>query len=282
MRRAVIFFAAVCLLTSNVLKADDNTRQLTISDYSSLPLSDWREGVYNRNVSEHLALFNIEVIPVITNAFKETTPWAFGFNIGYQYKIRPSVIHSKLSYGFGLNIGVTRYFGKDIDAVAIGSETLKQWDSYKSYTNIPIMAEFDMYYNFKRSGIFIGVSAGINLMLGQRDARVDSIGRSVTQELEDAYNLAHGTDISIISIQKDENEVSLNHVIPTFRFHIGYIRELTANWRLRALAGVEYQMKYSDEYKGFRMGTDYFDYYHQHDSPSMLNPFISVGVAYSL
>ena len=284
MKRIFIFCAAICMLVANPLRADNNSKLSNNSNNntSNIQMGDWRQGIYNRDVSEHLAIVNVEAIPVITKAFKETTPWAFGFIAGYEYKMRPSVIHNKFSFGLGLHLGVTRYFGKDINATATGSETDKKWDSYKSYTEIPLMVDFNMYYNFKRSNIFVGISGGINFMLGQRDARVDTIGNTVTQELEDAYNLAYASDITVISIQKDENNVSLNHVIPTFRFNVGYMYELTPNVRLRAIAGLEYQFKYFDEYKGFRLGTNYYEYYHQHDSPAMLNPYISIGAVYSL
>ncbi|MBP3253189.1 MAG: hypothetical protein IJ250_06835 [Bacteroidales bacterium] len=243
---------------------------------------DWRKGIYNRDVSENLLSVGVEAVPVITEAFSSTTPWALGFNAGFEHKMRPSIIHNKVSFGYGLHSGVTRYFGKHINTTAAGNELQQQWDKYKSYTQIPLMLDLNIYYNFSRSNIFAGVSAGVNFMLGERDARVDSIGPSITSELEDAYNLAHGKDVDFISIQLNENNVSLTHVIPTFRFHLGYVYEISPDLRLRAVAGIEYQMKYEDEYRGVHIDATYLTYYHQHNSPQMLNPFISLGISYSL
>lgn len=243
---------------------------------------DWRKGIWNRDVSEHLVGVNIEAIPVITEAFKNTTPWAAGFNAGYEYKMRPSIIHNQVSFGFGGHLGVSRYFGKDINTTVVGHQLDQRWDSYKSYTEIPLLLDLNMYLNFKRSNLFLGVSAGINFMMGERDASLNQIGPSSTKELEEQYLLQFGKDVDIISIQLNDNNVSLTHVIPTFRAMLGYTYELSADWRLRFKAGVEYQMKYSDEYKGFHLDSDYYDYYHKHDSPAMLNPFVSVGFLYSL
>ncbi len=249
---------------------------------TSLASGDWRKGIWNRDVSENLLSLNIEALPIITEAFKNTTPWAGGFNLGYEYKMRPSIIHNKISFGLGGHIGVSRYFGKSISTPVYGHNLDQFWDHYKSYTEIPIMLDANVYWNFKRSNLFIGVSAGINLMLGQRDASLEMIDTINTKDFEDAYKLTHNKEVDMISIQKDANNVALNHILLTFRGMIGYTYELSQDWSLRVKAGVEYQGKYSDEFKGYHIDSDYIDRYHNEDSPSMLNPFFSIGIVYSL
>ncbi len=243
---------------------------------------DWRQGIWNRNVSENLFSINVEAIPVITDAFKNTTPWAAGFNLGYEHKMRPSIIHGKVSFGYGGHIGLSRYFGKSITTTVIGHELHQRWDKYKSYSEIPILLDFNMFLNLKRSNIFLGVSAGVNLMLGERDASLNQIGPSATKDLEEMYAFSYGKDIDVVSIQLNENNVSLTRVIPTFRVQLGYTYELSQDWALRIKAGLDYQMQYDDEYKGFHLDADYYDFYHSHESPQMLNPFFSVGLVYSL
>lgn len=268
MKKLSIFGAILCIVLSTGL--------------NTYAKGDWRKGIWNRDVAENLFSLNIEAVPVISDAFKPTTPWAAGFNLGYEYKMRPSIIHGKVTFGFGGHLGLSRYFGKDINTEALGADLEQLWDSYKSYTEIPILLNFNMYYNLKRSNIFVGISAGVNLMLGERDAALNQIGPSSTAELEAEYLAQFGNEVNIISIQKSNNDISLTHVVPTFRFMVGYTYEFSQDWSLRIKAGAEYQMKYEDEYKGFHLDSDYYEFYHQHDSPQMLNPFISVGLVYSL
>lgn len=281
MKKIFIICTVLTLITLS-LHAGNKESLFNYSNQLNGSFGDWREGVFNRDVSEHLIIVNAQFVPVITKAFKNTTNCGLGFTAGYEYKLRPSIIHNQISFGFGGFIGIFRYFGKSIDLTAVGNDTDKQWDKYKSYTEIPLMLTANVYYNIGRSNIFLGIGAGINLMLGEKDARVDTIGPTTTSVLEDTYNLSYGRDVNIISIQKDENNVSLNHVIPTLRFEVGYMYEISPDFRLRAEVGLEYQAKYFDEYKGFRLDHNYYQYYHQHDSPSSLNPYISIGVAYSL
>lgn len=281
MKRLFIICVMLIFLSFNV-KAENEGNNLNNENKTSIALGDWRQGIYNRDVNENLLMVNVEVIPVITEAFKNTTPWAAGFTAGFEHKMRPSTISSRFSFGLGAHLGVTRYFGKDIETPTIGTELNQTWDKYKSYTDIPLLIDFNFYYNLRRSNIFIGCAAGVNFMLGERDAALNSIGPSPRTDLEEAYSSAFGKDVTIISIQKDANNVSLNHVIPTFRFQLGYMYELSTNWRIRALVGAEYQMKYSDEYSGFRVDANYIELYHDHDSPASLNPFIAVGLSYSL
>ncbi|MGP1514836.1 MAG: hypothetical protein ACTTJH_02630 [Bacteroidales bacterium] len=268
MKKMIISGTFLCILLSMTLM--------------SFATGDWRKGIWNRDISEHLLCFNVETIPVLTEAFKSTTPWAFGFNTGYEYKIRPSIIHSRISFGFGGHFGVSRYFGSNINTTVIGHELNQRWDSYKSFTEIPLLLDVNMYFNFKTSNIFIGVAGGINLMLGERDASLNQIGPSSTSELERQYLVQFGKEVDIVSIQLNENNVSLNHIIPTFRAIVGYTYEFSQDWSMRIKVGVDYQMKYADEYKGFHLDSDYYEYYHRHDSPQMLNPFFSIGLLYSL
>lgn len=252
------------------------------SGFTSEAKGDWRSGIWNRDVSENLFSINIEAIPMMTEAYKNTTPWGAGFNAAFEHKMRPSIIHGKGSVGYGGHLGLTRYFGKGIDTHAEGANLNQTWDNYKSYTEIPAMLDVNFYLNFAKSNIFIGLSAGVNFMLGERDAALNQVGPSSTADIEQSILYSFGREVDVISIQKNQNNVSLTHIIPSFRLQLGYVRELSQDWKIRIAAGMEYQMKYSDEYKGFRIDADYYEMYHEHDSPAMMNPFVSVGFVYSL
>lgn len=281
-KHLIILWSVLSLINICDLRAEDNGDLSCNNSLSGISAGDWREGIWNRDVSENLIIINAEAIPVISSVFKPTTPWGLGFTAGFEHKMRPSIIHGKVTFGYGIHSGVTRFFGKRINVSAHGNEVEQTWDKYKSYTDIPVLLDLNMYYNKKRSNLFIGISAGINLMIGERDAAIYNDDASVAEGAGNIAQLANEKNADIVSIQITDNNLSLNHVIPTFRLQVGYMYELTQDLRLRFQAGIDYQMKYFDEYKGLRVNENYISIYHQHDSPAMLSPFVTIGLVYSL
>ncbi len=242
-------------------------------------MNDWRTGDYKRRVTENFITLDVEANMNMLSNFENTNPWGAGFRIGFEHKTRPSAISSRFTLGYGVQIGVSRYFGKDIKVEALGSHDLVKRDSYKSYTEIPLLLNFNWYYNFNRSSLSLGVAAGVNFMLGQRDLALDYV------IVDEHYGIS--TDISqfsdyAASIQQDDNSVSLTHVRPTARVVLGYMMELSADWRIRMQAGVEYQMQYDDKYSGYYFDKGYIEQYHEGTSKANIAPFLSIGLGYSL
>lgn len=282
MKKASIILSMLCLAFSWGAMAENDGKNIDINTNNTpvySQMNDWRIGDYRRKVTENFISFDVEAMPVIATEFKETTPWAAGLRIGFEHKTRPSSISSRFSIGYGGHIGVNRYFGQEIEVSAIGNPNAIARDKFKSYTEIPAMLDFNWYYNFHRSNISLGLSAGVNILLGERDATVsefDSI--YVPSIMADALeSLGY-----IASVQQNANNVVVSHIIPTARVLLGYMFEMSQDWRLRIQAGMEYQMKYADEYKGMYLDTDYLEFYHKGDSPAALNPFVSVGLIYSI
>jgi long-subunit fatty acid transport protein len=195
--------------------------------------------------------------------------------------MRPSIIHNKFSLGYGGHIGVTRYFGADIKTKFIGNNDEQTVDSYKSFTYIPVLLDINFYYNLKRSNIFLGIEAGCNIMLGQRDCHLKDGG--IVRQINDTTFIVDNSD-GVISVQQDANKVSVTRVIPTGRVMLGYMYELNQDFKIRAQVGVEYQMKYKDSFSGYYNDADagYIDSFHKGDQPAAIYPFATIGLVYSL
>ncbi|MBR1770083.1 MAG: hypothetical protein IJ748_06470 [Bacteroidales bacterium] len=277
MKRIITIFAIFLFAATSYAENDGRINTYTLN--ASSQSGDWREGIWHRRVKENFIFLDLEGTMNVVDKLKETNPFGAGFRVGFEHKTRPSTISSRYSIGFGLQMGVSRYFSSDIKVDALGSHDAVKRDSYKAYTEIPVLLNFNWYYNFERSAISLGLSAGVNLMLGQRDVSLDYVivdeffGMSVHNiEFEDY----------VASKQQDANNVSLSHVRPTGRVVLGYMRELSQDWRLRIQAGVEYQMQYEDKYSGYFIDKGYIELYHEGTSAANINPFLSVGLGYSL
>lgn len=279
MRRLTTIFTIICVVLATSVKSENNNKKEQNKEQSFSTMNDWRKGIWNRDVKENLLIINCEAMPQISKAYKNTTPIGCGLTFGFEHKTRPSIIHGKGSFGFGGFVGVSRYFGKDIKITASGSHNEKNFDKYKSFTYIPVMLSANIYYNFSHSNIFMGIQAGCNIMLGQKDCHLKDGG--IPRKINDTTIVIDNSD-NIISIQKDDNKVSLTRVIPTGRALIGYMYEFNQDFRIRFQAGVEYQMKYNDEFKGYSDNSGYLDIYHKGEQPANICPFVSIGMVYSL
>lgn len=281
MKKITTILTVVCILMAFNVKADNNNKNNDNKNCSTTTMGDWRVGIWNRDVNENLILVNYEALPIISSAYKTTTPFACGLTFGYQHKMRPSIIHNRFSFGYGGHIGVIRYFGADVKTKFIGNNDEQTVDSYKSYTYIPVLLEFNLYYNFSRSNLFLSVEAGCNLMLGQKDCHLSDGG--IVRQINDSTISVNNGD-RVISVQKDANKVSLTRAIPTGRASLGYMYELNQDFRIRVQAGIEYEMKYKDSFSGYYNDVDagYIESFHKGDQPATITPFVSIGLAYSL
>lgn len=279
MKRITILFAVLLFAVQSFATQDEKPEQKNTDQTVYSQMNDWRDGVYRRRVKENLIFLDVEgVVNAVEDLF-ETDPWGLGVRVGFEHKTRPSTISSRFTIGYGLQLGVTRYFGKDIKVEALGSHDLVKRGAYKSYTEIPLMLNFNWYYNFKNSCISIGLSAGANFMLGQRDVALDYV---VIEEFFGMSTDNYEFRDYEASIQQDANNVSLTHIRPTGRVVLGYMTELSEDWRFRIQAGLEYQMGYDDKYSGYYLNTGYIKRYHEGISKDNFTPFLSVGLAYSL
>lgn len=279
MKRLVILLALSLFTIQSRAEKDPSkyTENQNSGVYSQM--GDWREGIWNRKVKENYITLDFEVSPNMVSNLKQTNAWGGGIRAGFEHKTRPSTISSNFSIGYGFHIGLSRYFGKKINVEAVGSHDKIRRDSYKSYSEIPLMLDFNYYYNFGKNSASIGLSAGVNLMLGQRDVALDYV------VVEEYFGMSTDNiefEDYTASKQKDESNVSITHVRPTGRINLGYMRELSENWRFRAQAGLEYQMKYEDKYSGYFNGSGYIEQFHEGTSKANVNPFFSVGLVYSL
>jgi len=279
MKKIFLLFTALSLVLQSYAEKENksNADNNAVSVFSKM--NDWRTGDYRRRVSENIITLDAEANMNMLSNFENTNPWGAGFRIGFEHKMRPSSISSRFTIGYGLQLGVSRYFGKDIKVEALGSHDLIKRDAYKSYTEIPFLLNFNWYYNFNRSSISLGLSAGVNFMIGQRDLTLDYIYINehfgISTDNEEFINYS-------ASVQKDENNVSLTHVRPTARVVLGYMTELSEDWRLRVQAGAEYKMQYDDKYSGYYLDKGYIEQYHEGTSKANLAPFLSIGLGYSL
>ncbi|MDO5760574.1 MAG: hypothetical protein Q4Q06_06070 [Bacteroidota bacterium] len=280
MKRVFLLFAIMMFSLYSFAEGEPKTNLYKSSQDFVSQMNDWRMGDYKRRVTENFLTLDFEGNMNMLSSFENTNPWGAGLRLGFEHKVRPSAISSRYTMGYGVQLGVNRYFGKDIKVGALGSHDLVKRDSYKSYTEIPLLLNFNWYYNFNRSSISLGVAAGVNFMLGERDLALDYV--VVEEYFGMSTDNIEFADYVASKQQQEDNTVSLTHVRPTARAVLGYMVELSPDWRLRAQAGVEYQMQYEDKYSGYYIDKGYIEQFHEGTSKANITPFLSIGFAYSL
>lgn len=192
---------------------------------------DWRTGKWHRNFPEHLLTLHASSTQTITQQ-SVTNPWSIGVNVGYENRIRPYNKNNQVSLGWGVHSGIQIYPGVSIKHNATGSNEEVKFGKYRTYGYVPLMVSASMYITTRSTtSFFLQLAAGANMLLGQRDFAYEE---------------------NIIYIQKDPaNSVKLSHFIPSARFLIGFMTELTPNIRFRGSFGAQYEMGYTDEYRGY-------------------------------
>lgn len=203
--KKVFIFLSVCLLAFSV-SADD-----------------WRTGRYMNPVPEYLLSVNLDG-KMMMGKNADLNPWGYGFSVEYLYKTgRKRNMAVSTAHGFGGHIGMSYFNGLNIPFDAIGANNPVAFYKYESFSYVPAMITYNLFITNKRSHYIVGVDAGINLMIGERDFKK---GDFVTY-----YN--------------GENEIKLTHVLPSFSGYLGYMYELSPNLRLKGKIGVDYIMGYT-------------------------------------
>ena len=192
-----------------------------------------------------------------------TNPWSIGFNVGYENRIRPYNKNNQVSLGWGVHSGVQIYPGLSIKHNATGAQEEVEFGNYRTYGYIPLMVSASMYITTRpTASFFLQLAGGGNMLLGQRD-------------------FASGENL--IYVQKDPaNSVKLSHFIPSARFLIGFMTELTPNIRFRGSFGVQYEMGYSDEYKGYYLNGGYIERETVFSNDPTFSTVVELGLAFSL
>ncbi|MBP1629560.1 MAG: hypothetical protein H6Q15_453 [Bacteroidetes bacterium] len=201
--KKVFIFLSVCMLAFSV-SADD-----------------WRTGRYMNPVPEYLLSVNLDG-KMMMGKNADLNPWGYGFSVEYLYKTgRKRNMVVSTAHGFGGKIGMSYFRGTDIPKDAVGSNNPVIFDQYKSFNYVPIMLSYNLFITHKRSHYILGVDAGINLMIRERDYAD-----------------------STITYFNGENEIKLTRVLPSFSAYFGYMYELSPNLRLKGKVGMDYTMGY--------------------------------------
>ncbi|MDR0789810.1 MAG: hypothetical protein LBO06_03330 [Bacteroidales bacterium] len=235
---------------------------------------DWRRGTWQKDIPEHFLTIDLGGNYVITSNFKEMNPFAINAQVGYQYKVRPFV-KNRLGFAFGGYVGYSYYPSNDI--VATSADIVQ--GSYKSFSYVPIMLNANLYYNMKTSYIFLGIDAGINLMLCERDFQ----GEYITYHMDTlGVKIPDVHDVTYFPVAKEDNPLTLSRVVPSAKVYLGYMKELNANLRLRFKAGVEYNMGYEFDYQAIMLDGSIQPMTGTIKTVDCIDPFVTVGIVFSL
>lgn len=247
MKKTTIFFALLIVLSINTFAQQGG---------------DWRTGKWHKDFAEHLMTVNATSNQFATSQ-NVTNPWSIGFNVGYQNRIRPYYKHNKVSFGWGIYSGLIYYPGVTISHNAVGAEDEVDFNSYKSFAQIPLMANALMYITTSSStSMFFELAAGGNIMLGQKDFAIDE---------------------NYVYVQKDpDNSVKVSHFVPTARFMIGFMAELSPNLRFRGSFGAQYELGYKETYSGILIDDSFDKVENVLSCDPSISTVIELGIAYSL
>ena len=263
MKRIITVVALLSIFTSayagtgfgkDAKKADSATPEIKYTD--------WRSGQWRRNVPEHLLSVNIGGMPVITAGYKNTTPFALGLTVGYQYKMRHWSFSPNFTASWGGYTGAWYYRGAAVKHVAEGARHEIITDRYKSHTYVPLMLTANLHYDFKRTSIYLGVDAGANLMIGEKDFEKDGA----------------------IFLQKNTDELRITRFVPSAKVKLGMTQELSPVIKLRFQAGVQYEMGYDDDYNGVYFNGGFAPDFKKTSfgNDDSIDPFAEIGIVFSL
>ncbi|MCK9162795.1 MAG: hypothetical protein WCR29_00750 [Bacteroidales bacterium] len=225
---------------------------------------DWRKGNYMATPPEYFIMLNTEG-NMMMGQNADLNPLGYGFNVAYQYKSGRKKGYTTTAYGLGLYLGYTYFKGANFDVEPIGTPYNLTFSKYNSFGYVPVMLSYNFYITKNKMHYFLGLDAGIKMMLREKDYK---------NELISYYNA--------------ENEIKITHVLPCAKAYIGGMYELNRDIRLRAQVGVDYTGGHT-----FEAMTPFY-YRNQSGKPilsetsgkvttqGLLNIFASIGVAYSL
>ncbi len=263
MRRLVLLIAVLFTFTTaqagNRPEQDFNNMDINAK---SIKIPDWRNGQWKRNVPEHLVTIGLGGSPVITKAYSGQNPFFVSAFASYQYKTRRWSFNPHFTTSFGGYLGAAYYSGAKVERSANGAEHDITIDRFKSYTLIPIMLNANLHYDFYYISVLLGVDAGVNMMIGERDFATENV----------------------IYIQKNPEGVRISRFTPTARVKLGLTCDIAPKTKLSFQAGAQYTLGYKDDFKGmyfdgaFDAEVERIDL-RQDDS---LDPFAEIGIVFSL
>lgn len=233
---------------------------VTINAFSQ----DWRKGSYMEAPPEYFIMLNLDG-SMMMGQNADLNPMGYGFTVGYQYKTGRKKGYTTTAHGLGGYLGYTYHRGANFDIEPIGTSYPLTFSKHNSFGYIPVMASYNFYITKKKMHYFLGLDAGIQMMVREKDYK---------NELISYYNV--------------ENEIKINHVLPNAKAYFGIMYELNTDLRLRAQVGADYTGGYTFEamtpfYYRDRAGkTVISETSGKVKTQGLLNISASIGVAYSL
>ena len=205
MKRIITIAALLMIFNSaNATTNSKNDFSNSNSARSEIKYPDWRSAQWNRHVPEHLLSVNIAGSYTITQNYVNTNPFSAGLTLAYQYKLRHWKTNPNFTTSFGGYSGVLFFRGASVERNAEGARHEIIIDRFKSYTYVPLMLNANIHYNIKNTSIYLGIDAGVNMMIGEKDFELDDI----------------------IFIQKNFDEIKVTRFIPTAKAKLGFITPL--------------------------------------------------------
>ena len=263
MKRIITIVAFLALFGSaNATNNSKYNSKESNSIKSEIKFPDWREGQWKRNVPEHLLSVNIAGSYTITPNYVNTNPFGAGLTLGYQYKTRGWKLNPQFTTSFGGYSGVLFYRGASVERNAEGARHEIIIDRLKTYTYVPLMLNANIHYDFNKTSIYLGVDAGVNMMIGEKDFEQESI----------------------IYIQKNFDEIKVTRFVPTAKAKLGFMQEVSPNIRLKFNAGISYEMGYKDDFNGAYINGGFVESVEMTDlkQADSIDPFAEFGLVISL
>lgn len=263
MKRIITMVALLMFFNSTNATTDSrNDFSNSSSIKTEIKTPDWRYAQWNRHVPEHLLAINIAGSYTITQNYVNTNPFGAGLTLAYQYKLRHWKTNPNFTTSFGGYSGVLFYRGASVERVAEGARHEIIIDRLKSYTYVPLMLNANIHYNFKKTSIFFGIDAGVNMMIGEKDFELDDI----------------------IYIQKNFDEIKVTRFIPTAKAKLGFMQDISPRMKLKFNAGVAYEMGYKDDFNGAYINGGFDESIEMTDlkHKDSLDPFAEFGLVISL
>ncbi|MBP6429150.1 MAG: hypothetical protein KA273_02000 [Bacteroidales bacterium] len=177
---------------------------------------DWRRGNYMDAPPEYFVMLNLDG-NMMMGQNADLNPIGYGFTVGYQYKTGRKKGFTTTAHGLGGYLGYTYHRGSNFNVEPIGTPYSLTFSKYNSFGYVPVMLSYNFYITKNRMHYFLGLDAGIQIMIREKDYK---------NELISYYNA--------------ENEIKITHVLPSAKAYFGGMYELNRDIRLRAQVGVEY------------------------------------------
>lgn len=184
---------------------------------------DWRRGNYMAPPPEYFVMVNIDG-KMMMGQNADLNPMGYGFTIAYQYKTGKKKGYLTSAHGFGGYLGYIYYKGAEFEVEPIGTPYNLTFSKHNSFGYVPIMLSYNFYLTHKKIHYFIGLDAGFQLMIREKDYK----------------NL-------LISYYNAENEINVSHFLPSGKVYLGAMYEINRDFRIRGQVGLDYVNGYTFE-----------------------------------